>query len=161
MLSDPDLESSDKGEALLHMFYVLPEEISNIERAIISCYEFIDAGKAQKKKQPRLIDWEHDFNYIIAPVNRVLGYESRAVEYDIEHNSGGLHWWTFLSAYMEIGSDCLLSQIVAIRDKLARHKQLEKHEREWLRRNRHLVDLPQKYSAEDEELLKQWTKEVK
>lgn len=158
MLNDTELSSSDKAEALLTMFYLEPDSIDDVKAAIQECYAFIDQGSKPKKKQPRLIDWEHDFDYIVAPVNRVLGYEIRAVAYDEEKNSGGVHWWTFLSAYMEIGSECLLSQIVSMRDKLARNKKLEKYEREWLKHNRHLVDLPQKYTAEDEELIKQWTR---
>lgn len=158
MLNDEELSNADKAEALLSMFYVSPDSIVNVQDAIRECYAFIDQGSKPKKKQPRLIDWEHDFDYIVAPVNRVLGYEVRAVPYDAEKNTGGVHWWTFLSAYMEIGSECLFSQIVSMRDKLARHKKLEKYEREWLKHNRHLVDLPQKYTEADEELIKQWTK---
>lgn len=156
MLNDIELTNADKAEALLTMFYVNPEEIDDVQQAVTECYSFIDQGSKQKKKQPRLIDWEQDFDYIVAPVNRVLGYEIRSVDYDAETNTGGLHWWTFLSAYMEIGSECLLSQIVSMRDKLARNKKLEKYEREWLRHNRHLVDLPQKYTADEDELIKKW-----
>lgn len=158
MLNDPELTNADKAEALLSMFYLKPDSIDDVQTAIKECYAFIDQCSKPKKKQPRLIDWEQDFEYIVSPVNRVLGYEVRAVPYDAEKNTGGVHWWTFLSAYMEIGSECLFSQIVSMRDKLARHKKLEKYEREWLNHNRHLVDLPQKYTAEDEELIKQWTR---
>ena len=80
-----------------------------------------------------------------------------SVEYDPFENTGGLHWWTFLSAYMEIGGDCLFSQIVSIRDKQARKKKLEKHERDWLRRNGDLVRLKSQYTKEDEDLIKEWT----
>lgn len=158
MLQDTDLSGSDKTEALISMFYVNPEPIENYNAAIEACFNFIDANsKRTKKNSPRLTDWEQDFDYIIAPVNRVLGFESRAVEYDPIENTGGLHWWTFLSAYMEIGGDCLFSQIVSIRDKQARKKKLEKHEREWLKRNGDLVRLKQHYSEAEEELIKEWT----
>ena len=42
-----------------------------------------------------------DFPRIIAPVNRVLGYETRAVDYDIETNTGGIHSvsYTHLDVY--------------------------------------------------------------
>jgi len=50
------------------------------------------------KRKAKLADWEQDFPLIVNPVNRVLGYEVRDCEY--------CHWWTFLSAYYEIG-DCL------------------------------------------------------
>ena len=158
MLNDPDLSNADKAEALLTMFYVDPDDITDVRAAVNEAYKFIDGNSSRKpQKGPRLTDWEQDFDYIIAPVNRVLGYETRAVEYDPEANTGGLHWWTFLAAYMEIGGDCLFSQIVSIRDKKARGKKLEKHEREWWRRNIDLVDIKTKYSDAENNLLKEWT----
>lgn len=155
MLEDAELDVTDKAEALITMFYIEPPE--NVKAAIDACFDFIDMSKREKKKSPRLTDWEQDFDYIVAPVNRVLGYDCRGVEYDPESNTGGLHWWTFLAAYMEIGGDCLYSQIVSIRDKQARKKKLEKHERDWLRRNGDLVRIKSRYSSEDEKLLKEWT----
>lgn len=148
--NDPDLDDYDKTEVMLSIFYPEPERIADAQEAINQCLLFLDGGKEQpKKKSPRLVDWERDFGHIIAPVNRVLGYEARAVEY--------LHWWTFLAAYMEIGGDCVFSQIVSIRDKKARGTKLEKHEREWYRRNRNLVDLPSRYTEAEKALEKEWT----
>ena len=157
MLGDPDLTDADKAEALLEMFYLHPENITDYREAAKQCYQFIDHSDRPTKKGPRLVDWEQDYNYIIAPINRVLGCEVRAIEYDPEANTGGLHWWTFLAAYMEVGGDCLFSQIVSIRDKKARGKKLEKYEREWWRRNADLVNIKQKYSDSENELLKAWT----
>lgn len=157
MLSDNELDGSDKTEALLEMFYMDPEGIKNIQGAVDACFNFIE-GTKRKKKSPRLMDWEQDFEYIIAPVNRVLGYEARSVEYNPQSNTGGVHWWTFLAAYMEIGGDCLYSQIVSIRDKQARKKKLEKYERDWLRRNSDLVRLQTNYTSEEEDIVKEWTK---
>ena len=157
MLSDPELTGLDKTQALLAMFYMEPDKIRDYKQAVEACFAFIDNSEREKKKSPRLTDWEQDFEYIIAPVNRVLGYESRAVEYDPDANKGGVHWWTFLAAYMEIGGDCLFSQIVSIRDKQARKKKLEKHEREWLRRNGDLVRLKTHYTDAEEDLIKEWT----
>lgn len=158
MLDDADLDGGDKTEALIEMFYVDPDEVTDAQRAVDACFDFIDAGsKRQKKKSPRLTDWEQDFEYIIAPVNRVLGYDARGVDYDPDANTGGVHWWTFISAYMEIGGDCLYAQIVSIRDKQARKKKLEKYERDWLRRNGDLVRLKPRYTSEEEKLLEEWT----
>lgn len=157
MLSDPDLSDSDKVEALLQMFYLNPEDITDYKEAVNQCFQFIDHSDRQVQKRPRLVDWEQDYEYIIAPVNRVLGYEARDVAYDPETNTGGLHWWTFLAAYMEIGGDCLFSQIISIRDKRARKKKLEKYEKEWLKRNYDIVNIKQRYSDSEDELVKAWT----
>lgn len=158
MLNDPDLSDHDKQICLLTMFYPDWEKIKDVQEAIRQCYIFIDEGDKPKKKSPRLIDWEQDFEYIIAPINRVLGYEVRAVDYDPISNTGGVHWWTFLSGYMEMGTDSLMAQIVNIRNKLARGKKLEKYEREWLRQNRSIVDIKKKYSEKENEIINNWLK---
>ena len=156
MLGDPDLPDTAKAEGMIELFFVEPEKVHHARAAVEACYDFIDMGEADDKKSPRVMDWEQDFRYIVAPVNRVLGYECRDVPYDFDANTGGLHWWTFMAAYMEIGGDCMFSQIVSIRDKLARGKKLEKYERDWLSRNRRIVDLRQKMSQAENDLASAW-----
>ncbi len=149
VLNDPDFSDTDKAQATIETIIEDWESVTDYAEALKQCFWFIDMGQANGKKTARLVDWQKDFPYIIAPVNRVLGFESRAVEY--------LHWWTFMGAYMEIGGECAFAQIVNIRAKLSKGKKLEKYEREWLRQNREIINLPQKYTAEDEEILKKWT----
>ena len=142
------------------MFYI--DQPDDFVEAIKQCYGFIDMGREDsKKKRPKIMDWEQDFDYIISPINRVLGKETRTIPYDYTTNEGGLHWWTFMSAYMEIGGDCLYSQIIQMRDKVARHKKLEKYEREWLNRNRDLVTIKTRYSERDDEMLQKFVGGVK
>jgi hypothetical protein len=155
-LNDPDLNDVGKAQCLLELFYYDPVDMRHGKEAVEACYRFIDLGEKEEKKSPRVMDWQQDFKYIIAPVNRVLGYEARNVDYDFDANTGGLHWWTFMAAYMEIGGECTFSQIVSIRDKQARGKKLEKHEKEWLSRNRNLVDFRQKFSEAETDLAKEW-----
>lgn len=150
-LSDPELTDQDKAIVALQIFYPNYKEIPRdaLQEALERCYWFINGGTDNVgQKGPRLMDWEQDFQYIAAPINRVIGQEIRAMKY--------LHWWSFLSAYMEIG-ECTFAQIVAIRDKQKRGKRLEKHEQEWLRRNRHLVDFKVKYTEAENDLINQWT----
>ena len=151
-LNDPELDDQDKSAALLEIFYPGLSEMppEHYQGAVEKCLWFIGGGAeetAQTGKQPRLLDWEQDFAYIVAPVNRVLGQEIRAAEY--------LHWWSFLSAYMEIG-ECLFAQIVRIRERKATGKKLDKSDQEWYRKNRHLVDFKNTYTDQDADILKQW-----
>lgn len=151
-LNDPDLSLNAKTLVALEIFYPEFSEIprSHIKEAIEKCHEFINGGeKDQNSKAPKLVDWEQDFKYIAAPVNRVLGYDVRDSEKET-------HWWTFISAYYEIG-ECLFSQIVRIRDMKARGKPLSKSDKEWLRKNRHLVEFKTKLTTAEEEILAQWT----
>jgi len=48
------------------------------------------------------------------------------------------------------------ADVERVRDALARGKKLDKTDREWYRRNRELVDLRQRYTGEEEQLLKEW-----
>lgn len=153
MLNDPELTDIEKSTLVLTMFYI--DEPPNCTESIVKCFEFMDMGQKHNANSPRLMDWQYDYQYIIAPVNRVLGYEARNVEYNPADNSGGLHWWTFLAAYLEIGGDCVFSNVIGIRDKLARGKKLEKSEREWMRKNPELIKLPNRYTAAQLELMKQ------
>lgn len=150
-LSDHELDDRDRAYVALDIFYPELENIQleHYQEAVDKCLWFINGGQEDNgPKSPRLMDWKQDFQYIVAPVNRVIGQEIRAMSY--------LHWWSLLSAYMEIGGDCTFAQIVSIRDKQARGKKLEKHEQEWLRRNRHLVDFKRKYTQEDDEIFNAW-----
>lgn len=150
-LSDPELSNQDKALAALIILYSsfgdMPHE--HYQEAIEKCYWFIDCGSNEKpdRTPPRLVDWEKDFPYIVAPINRVTGKEVRAVEY--------MHWWTFIAAYYEIG-ECTFAQIVRIRNLKAKRKPLDKQDREWYRQNRHLVDFKTTYTETEQDALKRW-----
>lgn len=92
---------------------------------------------------------------ILPPINRVFGQDIRGIPYDAETNTGGVHWWTFLGAYNDLG-DCTFAQVVRIRDKKARGKTLEKDEREWYRRNSNIVNMKRKLSQEEETTISKW-----
>lgn len=155
-LSDAELDTTDKALVALDIFYPAFADMpqSDYEEALKSCFEFINGGEPDDgQPASKVMDWNQDFPYIVAPINRVMGCDIRSIPYDRKNNKGGLHWWTVLAAYREIG-DCLFAQIVAIRDKQRRGKRLEKHEREWYNRNRKLVDFKTKYTADEEDFLK-------
>lgn len=150
-LSDIELSDQEKAFVTLTVFYpdfeTMPQD--HYQEALKKCFWFIDCGSDEEpiKKAPKLVDWEQDFQYIISPINRVIGREIRSENY--------LHWWSFISAYHEIG-DCLFAQIVRIRDKKSRGKPLDKQEKEWYRKNRNLVDFKQSFADSEKEILEQW-----
>lgn len=150
-LSDAELNDEGKAEVLLDIFYPdfdsMPEE--DYEDAILQCMAFINCGEVSKneKRGPKLMDWQQDFPLIVAPINRVLGKEVRSADY--------LHWWTFMSAYQEIG-DCTFAQVVTIRSKKAKGKKLDKSEQEFYKQNRHLVDFKRQYTERDEDVISKW-----
>lgn len=158
VLNDADLNDNARAYTVLNMFYMDFDSLTDYEAAVKECFRFINGGSIEEKQKRRvqLMSWAQDFQYIVAPVNRVLGYEMRAIDYDFAENTGGIHWWTFLSAYLEIG-DCLFAQIVRIRELKSKGKPLDKQDREFYRNNRDIIDLKVKVSDAENELIKQWT----
>ena len=157
-LEDPELNKTDRITAALQIFYPEFDEIpgEHLKEAVERCFWFINGGEEHPgKKGPKLVSWEKDVKYIISPINRVIGREVRETPYDIETNTGGLHWWTFLAAYMEIG-DCVFAQTVRIRNLLANGKHLDKQDREWYEKNHDLVDIHPKLSSAEKDELARW-----
>lgn len=150
-LGDEELSGEEKAQAALYIFYPDYETIPvcDLQEALDKCFWFCDCGRKEKEqpKKPKVVDFQQDFQFIVGPVNRIIGKEIRAVDY--------LHWWSFISAYYEIG-DCTFAQIVRIRTQLAKGKQLSKDDATWYRENRDMVDFEKKYTAEDNEVLSQW-----
>ena len=151
ILVDEDLDADAKGIGVLGIFYLdfMEMPAAHIPEALKKCFWFINSGhEEEQKKTPKLMDWEQDFQYIVAPINRIAGQEIRALPY--------LHWWTFLSYYGEIG-DCYFAQIVRIRDLKAKGKLKDKTGKEFYRRNRDVIDIKRRYSEAEEEIIKGWT----
>ena len=157
MLDDPDLSDADKSEALFRMFYI--ERPSDPEAALQTFTDFVDprreaspsgrsSQKKERKKQSPLIDWQQDFDLMVAPINHILGFECRSVDF--------LHWHTFLAAYLEIPPESVFARVLRIREKLRTGKKLEKYERTWYNKNRDLVNLRPKFSKAEEAILSEW-----
>lgn len=155
-----ELSGSEKICAALYIFYPgfpdLPDA-PDYGESIAAMQKFINGGKAEKqqKQAAKLVSWADDFHYICSAVNRVLGYEVRAVEYDIDANTGGVHWYTFLSAYMEIG-DCFFAQVVGIRSKRHNGMKRDKSDQEFYKANRELIECVDRKPEAD----KEWLSEI-
>ena len=156
-LNDEDLHDEDaKIEAYIKSRIVLeimfpqcddiPEE--HIQEAIDKVVDFIDMGISDNGKQIKTMDWEQDAPILIPAINKVLNKEIRAEKY--------IHWWTFLGAYMEIG-ESLFSTVVSIRLKKAKGKKLEKHEQEFYKENKSLIDFETKNQRSNEEKIHRYS----
>lgn len=161
ILTDPEFTNWEKARAAMEIFYFSPgyKDVppSAQQEAVDQMMWFISGGEEPKpsKKEPALVNWKQDFRIIAAPISRVYGRDIRAVPYDPETNAGGLHWWSFLGCYMEIG-DCLFAQVVRVRDRRARGKSLDKADREFYRRNQELVDIKTQYTHSEDAFFKEW-----
>lgn len=153
-LSDTELSDSERAGVVLFIFYPDIAEMNPTlyQEAIEKCMWFITCGRPERKKEKRrkrLIDWDKDFPLMVAPLNRIVGKEIRALEY--------LHWWTFKAAWDEISPDCLWAQVLKIRNKKAIGKPLDKGEQVWYRENRDLVDLKESYTDSELDFFAKWS----
>lgn len=150
VLNDTDLSEQEKAIGALGIFYpdffTMPKE--HMSEASERLMWFINCGNTvEKGNSPKLMDWEQDFQYVVAPINRVAGVEIRGLAY--------LHWWTFMSYYIEVG-DCYFAQLVRIRDLKRRNKLTDKQDKEFYRKNKAAVDFDTKYSEAEENIIQQW-----
>lgn len=142
-LNEPDEPEFIRWQIAVGLFFdgEIPGE--HIQEAMEYLADFISCGQKDdgQKPAPVLLDWEQDCQLIVADVNKVAGREIRSLPF--------LHWWTFIAWFHAIGEGQLMT-VVSVRDKLRRHKPLEKWENEYYRENKSRVDLKKRRSAEEQ-----------
>lgn len=149
--NDPELTKKEATIVALKFLYDnfsgIPEE--HRQEAAETAIWFLDCGQVEdnKKASKKLIDWDQDQAVLFPAINKVAGREVRAIDY--------MHWWTFMGLFMEIGGDGLFSQILAIRQKMAKGKKLEKWEQEFYRNNKTLCDIKTRYTQEEQTEMEQ------
>ena len=132
-LGDERLTEQERCFICLKRLYAVPVPVVSAAEALRQAFWFCDGGDMPKSKpEPiRVLDWKHDESMLMPAISRSAGVpEIRALPF--------LHWWTFLGLFGEIG-DGIFSAVMHIRQKRARGKRLEQHEREFLLRHKELV----------------------
>lgn len=147
ILNDPDLLDHERILLAAENFYETDDYMEDIDTAISDMMEFIRGGtedsNAKTSKKP-LYDWEQDYDIIVSPINRVVGKDIRGLEY--------FHWWTFISAFMEIG-ESTFSTFVSIRDKKNRGVKLEKWEERIYKENKERINLTKKVDSTTQSIM--------
>lgn len=141
--NDPELPEDARLQVMVEILYIDVPPMEYLEEAIKQAIWYLDCGKSPDgKSRPRTMDWEQDAALIFPAVNKVAGYETR-------NPQTYTHWWTFVGFFEEI-EEGTFSQVLAIRQKRAKGKKLEKWEQEFLRENRSLVELKEKVTGEEQ-----------
>lgn len=149
--SDPEM---DHGEKWIVAIFLLFEDFTcaeDVEEAAEKGFDvneaadqirwFISAGEEENNiKEMPTYDWIKDEQMIFSSVNKIAGREIREEEY--------MHWWTFMGYFNEIGEGTF-SFIVGIRNKLNKGKKLEKHEMDFYRKNKNLIEIKKQKSKEE------------
>lgn len=146
-MEDDELNDREKFYVMLKRLYVDFETIpqQSYQEAYEKAMQFIEShDRSEEKKSPKLIDWAKDEHMIFPAINAVAGCEVRALEY--------MHWWTFLGHFENIDNECLWSFVLSIRQKRAKGKKLEKHERDFFNQNRELCTIHKKIKKPEDAL---------
>ena len=147
-LNDQNIDEKTRIECALYIFFEDLDGCNNISEALKGMMSIINGGEKEQnsaQEKPKLMDWEHDFKFIAPAVSKILGY-------DVRDTGKYTHWYSFLGAFMEIG-ECTFATIVSIRSKRIKGKKLDKFEEEFFREHRNDVLLPQKITADEQEIL--------
>ena len=146
---DKELSDKEKVYVMMARLYGGIEKIppSDIQAAYDAAFAFIECHLKEDRPNPKTINWEKDEQLFFPAINKVAGFEVRAVKY--------LHWWTFLGYFQGIDRDDTWGFVLTIRQKRAKHKKLEQYEREFFEANRIMceVDAPVNSSEATEDAL--------
>lgn len=149
-----ELTNVEKNEIMLELLYGEDTIPSNTLEAAKMALRFLDADNSAKEKDTlddnsdssgasRLYSFTQDAKFIFSGIYQTHG---------IDVTAQNMHWWKFVILFMDLDNDCFFSQLLQMRSKLKKGT-LTKEEREWYLANKAIVDLPEAYSEEENELL--------
>lgn len=153
-MSDPNYTDEENMQAALYIIY---ENFENFGRddyapAFKAATEFMNNGISEEtKNNVRMVDFDQDFKMMIPAINKVAGKEIRTCD--------DIHWWTFLSWFMEIG-ESTYSTVLSIRSKKAKGKKMEKWEQEFYAANKQVVDIQRRMSDEEKAEQEAWERKM-
>lgn len=150
-LSKDETPNDIKVPAILTMFY---DEltIDNLDDyaeyldELIKCMFFILAyGNLEVKQTVKpTINYEKDIRLIVEAISKEHSEVRTTTSVDIVDEQGFpkgyIHWWTFLS-YLNSCTDTTLNTILGLRYKINNGKKLNKEEREFVSKNKKLMQV--------------------
>src|SRR5690554_1738838 len=131
---DNRLTLLEKQQILLFMMLpVLPEDSNDIKQALEQINIFLSGGETKEKESSnvRLYSFQKDSQYI---------YSAFKQTHNINLQKESLHWWEFLSLFMDLGSETFFCQLLGLRKRLATGK-ASKEDRQFAAENSHIVRL--------------------
>lgn len=148
--NDPDLSDVEKRYLVLDFIIGIDNlEEGDLKEALEKVNWFLDGGLNYEnvKGNKKIMDWIQDEQLIFSAVNKVAGKETREDSY--------IHWWTWLGYFTEI-NEGLFTTIVSIRSKKAKGEKLTKAEQDFYKKNKSLVDIKKRLSAEEQAEIDRW-----
>lgn len=136
---DKELTNNEQIYILLKSLY--KDEIlqKDIVEAVKKGIKFIDGGidvnANEEIKVKRTYSFKKDGNYIFSGINQTH-------HINLSENEN-MHWWVFLSLFMDMSDDCTFGELVYYRKRKNENK-LTKEEKEQYKKIKKLVDLDEK-----------------
>lgn len=106
---DEDLTMEERVAVLLTNLY--PTRPSNVEEAVEQGLLFLNGGRPHgAEDSDRVFSLKHDAPLILAAFRRT---------HRVDVDSAEMHWWKFLSLFMDLGSDTTFITLVGLRKRVA------------------------------------------
>lgn len=131
---DDELTKDEQMYIMLKNLYKQDIPENDIEEALKKGIKFIDGGVVEENKanEKRIYSFKKDGNYIFSGINQTH-------HIDLTEKTN-LHWWVFLSLFMDMSADCTFGELVYYRKRKNENK-LTKEEKEQYKKIKKLVDL--------------------
>jgi len=106
---DNDLCAAEKYAVMLNNLY--KELPKNTKKAVVEAIKFLDKGNSSDEQETpiRLFSYNQDADFIFAAFRQTHGIDLEISE---------MHWWKFVTLFMDIGSDTVFSNLVSLRKRI-------------------------------------------
>ncbi len=136
---DKELTNSEQVYIMLKNLYEEEIRPEDMVEAMKKGLKFIDGGVEpdleNNIKPKRIYSFKKDGNYIFSGINQTH-------HINLSENEN-MHWWVFLSFFMDMSTDCTFGELVYYRKRKNENK-LTKEEKEQYKKIKKLVDLEEK-----------------
>ncbi len=156
MFENPELTDSEKLFIAMRVIFkdaAIPRVY--LQEALEKTVWFLNGGELNQASsagsQKRLYSWNQDLRFIIAAVDKTVGFSVRGKAF--------FHWWDFLSAFSEVGESSF-STIVSQRLLKQKGKQTES-DIEWWAENADIAELKIQRSKEEQDAVDRFNKLLK
>ncbi|MBN1535941.1 MAG: hypothetical protein JW908_04355 [Anaerolineales bacterium] len=130
---DNDLAAIEKQMVLIDNLY--KNKPNNLDQAIRQGIKFLNGGRNELEAgtDMRLYSFEKDAPFIMAAFKQTHG---------IDLDTANMHWWKFMTLFMDMGSETTFSNLVSLRKRVKTGK-ASKEERAAAREIADIFELPE------------------
>lgn len=133
---DNELSHEEKLYIMVKNIYINEIPENDFEEACLKAIKFIDLGakntNTSNNQDKRIYSFTKDGNYIFSGIN-----STHHIDLEKEPN---LHWWKFMSMFMDMGTECMFGEITYYRKRKLEGK-LTKEEKKVYEKIKDIIDL--------------------